>query len=105
MAWISRVIPSQPNETQASAITANAPLAGFQTVLGPMLDRFSGWRPSAGPRQAPAVILGDALILSDAVILGGAVILGDERGQGASAAFPSSPRLPGAGLRPARPPV
>jgi hypothetical protein len=42
MAWISRVIPSQPNETQASAITANAPLAGFQTVLGPILDRFSG---------------------------------------------------------------
>jgi len=99
--WISRVIPSQPIETQASAITANGPLAGFQIVL----ERFSGWRPSAGPRQAPAVILGDALILSDAVILGGAVILGDERGQGASAAFPSSPRLPGAGLRPARPPV
>jgi hypothetical protein len=42
MAWNSRDIPSRPNETQASAITANAPLAGFQTVLGPVLDRFSG---------------------------------------------------------------
>jgi hypothetical protein len=42
MAWISRVIPSQPIETQATAIRANAPLAGFQTVLDPVLDRFSG---------------------------------------------------------------